>query len=198
MDNSWVDDFGVELGKRNLTFLTPEEDPSEGVYNQAQPEPDSLVTLDDEGFPDYFKNDVLPHTTVHEAIEVMIGYYLYKFFQQRAVKTCIYCVYLNELCRVQCHSCIDILPLHCLEGHMEEIKRDIFNENNANAQSYVLFCLGLSSHAPPNTQDIAESILKKWLTTPFLTTRLKHLTSGREKLNTVVQDSLKIWDRKRS
>ena len=42
-DYSWVDELGSELGKRNLTYLTPEEDFSENVSNQAQLDLDYFV-----------------------------------------------------------------------------------------------------------------------------------------------------------
>ena len=180
-DYSWVDELGSELGKRNLTYLTPEEDFSENVSIQAQ--------LD----LDYFKTGPDSEPTVYDVIEVIIGHYLHAYFQKNAVKNCIYCIYMDNVYRERCRSCHDVLPSLCLEGHMEEIKRGVFNDNYTTAQSFVLYRLGMPA---PNTQDIAEDVLKKWLTTPFLKTRLKQLMSGVGELNAVVRESLEIWSRK--
>lgn len=79
---------------------------------------------------------------------------------------------------------------HCtyifLEGHLYEIKEEIFNENYTNAQTYVLDCLGVVPSSPHNLRDVAATILQRWLTTLFLTSKPKPITSGNETLNTVV------------
>ena len=58
-DYSWVDELGSELGKRNLTYLTPEEDFSENVSIQAQ--------LD----LDYFKTGPDSEPTVYDVMDTI-------------------------------------------------------------------------------------------------------------------------------
>ncbi|KAL7397792.1 hypothetical protein ABVT39_028057 [Epinephelus coioides] len=133
-NSTFVDDFGKELGKRNLTFLTPQEKPTDTRQQPSSPD-DCLGILDDKEC-DYFK---------------------------------------------------------C--GHLEEIKQEIFNENYTVAQACVLFCLGNTPPSQQDIQDIAEDVLKEWTTSPFLTTRLKQVSSRNERLYSAVQKSMKIWSR---
>lgn len=154
-DNSWVDNYGEELGKRNLTFLSPEEKPSDKACL------DTLNDEDDKTERFYFEYEPLSDPTVHNVIEVTIGYYLHTILQQKAKQTCVYCVYLVELYRRSCHSCIDILPLHYLEGHLEEIKQEIFNENYTNAQTFKIEKILSRKRRPgPNM------VLVKWVGWP--------------------------------
>ncbi|KAL7374589.1 hypothetical protein ABVT39_003492 [Epinephelus coioides] len=178
-------------GKRNLTFLTPEEEPTDTRQQPSSPD-DCLGILDDKEC-DYFKCVTPGEPTIHKIIEVTIGYYLHSLLKERAKGICIYCMYLDELYREKCPSCIDSLPPHYLEGHLEEIKQEIFNENYTVAQARVLFCLGNTPPSQQDIQDIAEDVLKEWTTSPFLTTRLKQVSSENERLHSAVQKSLKIW-----
>ena len=180
-DCSWVDALGVKLGKRSPTYLTPGEIFSESVSSQEQHDmTDYKLCADSE-------------ISVYEVVEVIVGHYLQAYFQKNAVKNCIYCVYLDNVYKEQYRSCHDVLPSLCLEGPMEEIKRGVLNDNYTIAQSFVFYRLGMSV---PNTQYVAEDVLKKWLKTPFLKTRLNQLMSEVGEVNAVVRESLEIWSGK--
>ncbi|KAL7385570.1 hypothetical protein ABVT39_024512 [Epinephelus coioides] len=184
---------GKRAGKKKFNIPHAEEEPTDTRQQPSSPD-DCLGILDDKEY-DYIKCGTPGEPTIHKIIEVTIGYYLHSLLKERAKGICIYCMYLDELYRGKCPSCIDSLPPHYLEGHLEEIKQEIFKENYTVVQACVLFCLGNTPPSQQDIQDIAEDVLKEWTTSPFLTTRLKQVSSGNERLHSAVQKSLKIWSR---
>lgn len=138
-----------------ICFANSQEDDCEDM----QVDPPLLDTLVDKAERSYFECDKPSELTIHDIIEVTLGCYLSKILHERAEKDCVYCCYLSELYRRQYHSCIDTLPLYYIEGHQEEIKKEIFNENYVTAQIDVLCRLGIISFSPHNIQDIAAVVL---------------------------------------
>lgn len=187
VDNSWVDDYSKELGKRNLTFLIPEEK-SEEDKSRVKPYMDAC--MDTLGCCD---KNTSPNTTVSSIIQVTVAYYLYDILQQKAIQTCVYCAYTDEWCRKQPHTCIDTLPFFYIKGHKREITQKLFNKNFTDAQKYVLRGLGVVPSCECSIRDIAAGALQIWLRNPFLIASLKRVTRVEDSVSTVVKESLDIW-----